>query len=132
MKQDQGIQLELKEMDHKVNKFQRDSKEAATKVPFSFCLVCVVGVNLLEIGRGGSLQIFCTFWPCQWGYDHHLYGDDYDDVMNATNASTSQLGYLKKNSGELSSRIWQTACKSGDLLTSDKAVEIVVPATALI
>ena len=36
MKQDQGIQLELKEMDHKVNKFQRDSKEAATKVPFSF------------------------------------------------------------------------------------------------
>ena len=54
MKQDQGIQLELKEMDHKVNKFQRDSKEAATKVPFSFCLVCVVGVNLLEIGRGGG------------------------------------------------------------------------------
>lgn len=32
IKQDQGIQLELKELDHKVNKFQRDSKEAATKV----------------------------------------------------------------------------------------------------
>ena len=36
IKQDQGIQLELKELDHKVNKFQRDSKEAATKVPFNF------------------------------------------------------------------------------------------------
>ncbi|XP_068676105.1 structural maintenance of chromosomes protein 2-like isoform X1 [Montipora foliosa] len=31
-KQCQGIQLELKEMDHKVSKFQRDSNEAATKV----------------------------------------------------------------------------------------------------
>ena len=31
-KQGQDIQLELKEMDHKVSKFQRDSKEAATKV----------------------------------------------------------------------------------------------------
>lgn len=31
-KQGQDIQLELKEMEHKVSKFQRDSKEAATKV----------------------------------------------------------------------------------------------------
>lgn len=31
-KQGQDIQLELKEMDYKVNKFQRDSKEAASKV----------------------------------------------------------------------------------------------------
>lgn len=34
-KEGQDIQLELKEMDHKVNKFQRDSKDAATKVMFS-------------------------------------------------------------------------------------------------
>ena len=54
IKQDQGIQLELKELDHKVNKFQRDSKEAATKVPFNFFLVFVVNVNLLEIGGGGG------------------------------------------------------------------------------
>lgn len=33
-KQGQDIQLELKEMEHKVSKFQRDSKEAATKVSF--------------------------------------------------------------------------------------------------
>ena len=31
-KQGQEIQLELKELDHKINKFQRDSKDAATKV----------------------------------------------------------------------------------------------------
>ena len=44
IKQDQGIQLELKELDHKVNKFQRDSKEAATKVPFNFFVLfaCLV------------------------------------------------------------------------------------------
>lgn len=35
-KQGQDIQLELKEMEHKVSKCQRDSKEAATKVKLSF------------------------------------------------------------------------------------------------
>lgn len=35
-KQGQDIQLELKEIDHKVNKFQRDSRDAATKVQLSF------------------------------------------------------------------------------------------------
>ena len=35
-KQGQDIQLELKEMDHKVTKFQRDSKDAATKVWLPF------------------------------------------------------------------------------------------------
>ena len=34
-KQGQDIQLELKEMEHKVSKFQKDSKEAATKVWFA-------------------------------------------------------------------------------------------------
>ena len=33
-KQGQDIQLELKEMEHKVSKFQKDSKEAANKVWF--------------------------------------------------------------------------------------------------
>ena len=34
-KQGQDIQLQLKEMDHKVNKFHKDSKDAATKVGYS-------------------------------------------------------------------------------------------------
>jgi len=34
-KQGQDIQLQLKEMDHKVTKFHKDSKDAATKVGYS-------------------------------------------------------------------------------------------------
>ena len=50
-KQGQDIQLQLKEMDHKVNKFHKDSKDAATKV----------GYSLNRISSSRTLQ-----WGLNW------------------------------------------------------------------
>ena len=47
-KQGQDIQLQLKEMDHKVNKFHKDSKDAATKVGYS--LDCGSSLRTLKCG----------------------------------------------------------------------------------
>lgn len=62
-KQGQDIQLELKEMDYKVNKFQRDSKEAASKV-ILLCLnskrimFTVYGWKFLNINITSTKLIF--------------------------------------------------------------------------
>lgn len=51
-KQGQDIQLELKEMDYKVNKFQRDSKEAASKV----ILLCLNSKRIMFTVHGWKFQ----------------------------------------------------------------------------
>ena len=50
-KQGQDIQLQLKEMDHKVNKFHKDSKDAATKVGHS--LDRISSLRTLKCGFNG-------------------------------------------------------------------------------
>ena len=52
-KQGQDIQLELKEMDYKVNKFQRDSKEAASKV----ILLCLNSKRIMFTVHDESFSI---------------------------------------------------------------------------
>ena len=51
-KQGQDIQLELKEMDYKVNKFQRDSKEAASKV----ILLCLNSKRIMFTVHGWKFR----------------------------------------------------------------------------